>query len=159
MHRSIALVGLLFATVPYLLVAAGYMAFTGHGAKMFGVALAVLLTAKVIFAITDLMSDALAWRIFRKKIFVKNAVEWLRANNFPMREDRDSTFPGYLMDIQEEFKYGESVKARAQALKHGLEYIEEVLPKWKVARVWGAWNAALELYSPPAARPRRFNRS
>ena len=138
----------LISTVLYPLVALGYTALTGYDARRFGIALAILVGVRLLSALTDYVSDVLTWRAFGKRAFVEGAMKWLHANRFPMRKDEDSTFPAYLIDIQEGFGYSDSVKSRAEVLAHGLLYAETLLPRSKARRVWGAWNAALDMYSP-----------
>lgn len=137
----------LLSAVLYPLVALGYTALTGYDTKTFSIALAILVGAKLLSALIDYLSDVLTWRAFGKRAFVEGATKWLHANKFPVRKDEDSTFPGYLIDIQEGFGYSDSLKSRAEVLAHGLLYAETLLPRSKARRVWGAWNAALDSYS------------
>jgi hypothetical protein len=152
MHSLMMVCTALFSAVIYPLVAWSYAALAGHNAITFGIALAILVGAKLLSAMTDYMSDALAWQIFGRRAFVKKATIWLQVNRFPMRKDEDSTFPSYLMDIKEGFGYADSLKSKAEVITHGLLYAEALLPRSKARRVWGAWNAAMDIYSPKTSR-------
>lgn len=136
-----------FSMVPYLLVSWGYTAFTDGDAKTFWTALGILLGARLFFSLIEAFGHILLWHLYGKGVAVKRAVEFLRANKFPMREYEHDDFANYLCRIQEFDEYPQSVKSSAKEIERELALLEKITV-WPATRMWSAWDVALNIYAP-----------
>lgn len=144
-----------FAAVPYLLVAWGYTALVDGGAIAFWIGLAVLLGARLFFALVETVGSILAWRLHGRRIMVEKFLFVLRTKNFPRRYYDHDDFTNYLDRVENDDALSPSLRRDAKEWYKFLGIFED-LGILIGARMHSATEIALETYSPRANAP-RFN--
>jgi len=142
-----------FAAVPYLLVAWGYAALVGGGAIVFWIGLAVLLGARLFFALIEMVGSSLAWRLHGRRIMVDNFLSFLRTKNFPRRYYDHDDFTNYLDRVENDDALSLSLRRDAREWYKFLGILED-LGIVIGARMHSATEIAFETYSPRANAPR-----
>ena len=142
----------MFAFVPYVLVTWGYTVFTGGGMNDFWKTLGFIFAVRAFFGMIETIGGILAWRIYGKKKMVHKFVKFLRNNNFPMREYAHDDLGNYLARLDDEEKYNQAIRHRANEVSRSRE-LAESMGIFPSMRYESAWDAALEIYSPKERAP------
>lgn len=142
----------LFAFIPYLLVSWWYKALTDGGVKEFWIAFGVLLAVRLFFSAIETLGSILVWRLYGKRIIVKRHLDFMRANNFPMRKYSDDDFLDYLARIEDDPEYPASIKGLGKEMRAVLVTCEG-LGILLGMRMHSAADEALDVYSPRANAP------
>ena len=140
---------LIFALLPYVLVAWGYKQLTNGGTEDFWSALGVLFGVRLFFFVIERLGDVLSWRVFRRRTAVNSALTFLKANEYPPRKVGDTDFIDYLQSIQRDPVYPESLRTSAYGMYQALVTVEGIGITIG-ARSWDVWDTALEIYTPKA---------
>lgn len=111
--------------------------------------LGVLLVLRALFWLVEFLGDVLTWNLFRRRIFIRKAIECLRMQKFPMRKYSHDAFDTYLNRIQDDDEYSEEVKECARKIHLEIKVAGESMSFWRMYRIWDCWNVALDTYSPP----------
>lgn len=135
------------SSVPYLLVAWGYVALSGGGLGTFWTALASLIGARLFFAVIEFLGGVLVWRLWGRKVMVDKIFRWLSAGQFPMRYYEHDDFLNYLERVRQDHASSVELKYAARAIEGFLE-VAEGSGVLVGMRAHSASEIALERYSP-----------
>jgi hypothetical protein len=89
----------------------------------------------------------LYWKLYGRKLAVKNALAFLKGNQYPQREYAHDNFGNYLARIQDDPQYPPTLRQSAVDIERVLDLIEEA-GITVGARAHSAYNMALDIYAP-----------
>lgn len=106
----------------------------------------MLVGVRLFFSIIESIGSVLCWRLYGRKIAVGNALTFLKANEFPARNDMQDDFLGYIARIQDDPQYSEKLRKAATDIERMLLLIEQ-LGIVVGSRAHSTFDAALARYA------------
>jgi hypothetical protein len=138
--------------VPYVLLAWVISEVGGGLARDFWSVLGVLVAARFFFSVVEFVGGVLAWRVYGKRVTVRRFLSTLQARAFPPRRFMQDSTDTYLYRISEDPEYSADAKELAREIERALATSENLGLLFGM-RLRAAWDAALELHSPPRLAP------